>query len=463
MTRTRKPHSKVKPPLRPSKASRAGFRSFFSDCLCSGKELARLCRSQPRPSPAGRRPKLSLPQLLLALVFHTTMTANSFAQNLYLILGRVLSDAALSERRATLSWDILSALLARALRPLATRKRHPQAFYRRWRLTALDATQFSLLNTQSLLQAFVKKKTRKGRAAFPKFSVSVLLEIGLHQPLAAAIGRKGESEWPLSVRLLSVLPRGCLLLGDRLYGCAAFAAQALDQCLSRGCDFLFRARLGLKAVQVRRLTDGSRIVRLAVRHTKSRKILRYIELREILVVVSRPGFKSHRVRLWTSILDPAKAPAQELVRLYAQRWEQELYFRQMKLELHRSNLLHCQTPETVAQEVAALILATSLLAHQRAHVADPDHPALRVSFLKTLELLRPLWIVIALAGDILTEDQKRLLHARVQRFLRSQLTPPRRSRSCQRKVRQPVTKWPRLLDLSYEEGGLRFKVLRNYP
>lgn len=315
MPRTRKPIPSKNDLARPSKTARTGFRSFFYDCLCARKDLERLCRSQPKHSPAGRPPKLPLPHLLLALVFHAAMTANSLAENLYLLLGLAMSDAALSERRATLPWDIVHGLLTRALRPLATRKRHPQAFYRRWRLTALDATQFSLLNTPLLLKRFRKKKTRKGKAAFPKLSVSVLLEIGLHQPLAAAIGRKGESEWPLSVRLLSLLPRGCLLLGDRLYGCAAFVAQALDQCVARGSDFLFRARLGLKALPVRRLTDGSRIVRLAVRKPKSGRILRHIEVREILVVVSRPGFKSHKVRLWTSILDPASAPAEELVRL----------------------------------------------------------------------------------------------------------------------------------------------------
>ena len=58
----------------------------------------------------------------------------------------------------------------------------------------------------------------------------VLLELGLHNPLAAAIGRQGESEWQLAGRLLARLPARALLLADRLHGCAAFAAEALAAC-----------------------------------------------------------------------------------------------------------------------------------------------------------------------------------------------------------------------------------------
>lgn len=37
-------------------------------------------------------------------------------------------------------------------------------------------------------------------------AVNVLLELGLHNPLAAGIGRQGESEWALARRVLSQLP-----------------------------------------------------------------------------------------------------------------------------------------------------------------------------------------------------------------------------------------------------------------
>ena len=64
------------------------------------------------------------------------------------------------------------------------------------------------------------------RAAFAKITTGVLLELGLHNPLAAAIGRSGQSEWALALELLAQVPKQALLLADRLHGCAAFVAAA---------------------------------------------------------------------------------------------------------------------------------------------------------------------------------------------------------------------------------------------
>ncbi|MCL5098623.1 MAG: OprO/OprP family phosphate-selective porin, partial [Candidatus Omnitrophica bacterium] len=57
----------------------------------------------------------------------------------------------------------------------------------------------------------------------------------------------GQSEWQLSVQLLCQLAKGCLLLADRLYGCAAFAALALDRCQQVQSHFLIRVRSNIKA------------------------------------------------------------------------------------------------------------------------------------------------------------------------------------------------------------------------
>ena len=129
---------------------------------------------------------------------------------------------------------------------------------------------------------------------------------------------------------------------------------------------------------------------LAVREKGSaHRIQRHLRLREIRVRVHRRGFRSQLLRLWTSILNERHAPALELARLYAQRWEHELYYRQLKLELRRSDRLQSQTLETAAQEIAAWILSSALIARERARAAGAGIPVLRVSFVKLLELLRP--------------------------------------------------------------------------
>ena len=65
---------------------------------------------------------------------------------------------------------------------------------------ALDGTQFSVSNTPQVLCQIVKATSRRAQAAFGKITACVLLEVGLHNPLAAAIGHSGQSEWQLSVQ-----------------------------------------------------------------------------------------------------------------------------------------------------------------------------------------------------------------------------------------------------------------------
>ena len=152
----------------------------------------------------------------------------------------------------------------------------------------------------------------------------MLLEVGLHNPVAAAIGYQGQSEWELTLSLLARLPKQALLLADRLYGCGAFAWQAWQACQRVGSHFLIRARQNLQAQLVRRLKDGSRWVRVPVRQKgKPRVILHWLTLRKIRVRVGRKGFRSCELRLWTTLPEPKTAPALELVELYTKRWEHE--------------------------------------------------------------------------------------------------------------------------------------------
>ena len=198
------------------------------------------------PRRRGRKPRVPITQLLPALTFHVMQDAGTLADHLFQLFREPLADSSWSDRRLRLPWEIFADLMRRALRPRATLRQHRDAFWRGWRLVALDGTQFSLINTPQITATFEKAQTRRGQAAFAKVTTAVLLELGLHNPLAAAIGRKGESEWAMAQRLLAQLPKRALLLGDRLYGVAAFAVHALAACDRVGSQVLLRASRSTK-------------------------------------------------------------------------------------------------------------------------------------------------------------------------------------------------------------------------
>lgn len=412
------------------------------------------------PPRRGAKPRVPLSRLLPALVFHFFSTAGSLSEHFSRLFGEHYADSSIADRRARLPWEVMAQLLRRMLGSRAQESPHPEAFWRGWRLVALDGIQFSLTNTPQIKASAKKAKSRRGKAAFAKIATSVLLEIGLHNPLATAIGRQGESEWALSRQLLSSLPKGALLLGDRLYGCAAFVIETLKACAIQDGCFLFRVRTNIKAQELKRHRDGSRLVRVPVRAQKSSKILEHIEVREIRAHVERKGFRSQQLRFWTNLLNDRQAPARELVQLYAKRWEHELYYRELKGALQKGDVLHSHTLETAGQEIAAMVLASALVAAERVRVAKGERPVLGVSFVKVLALLRPLWLVLELCGDLLTEKQREAVAERFYQQMEACVVPQRRQRSCPRAVRQPIKKWPRLQKNESTTGPFQIHIIR---
>ncbi len=414
----------------------------------------------PVPHRRGRKPRVPVNQLLQALTFHVMQGAGTLAEHFFELFQEPLANSSWSDRRIRLPWEIFADLMRRALRPVATRRRQREAFWRGWRLTALDGTQYSVTNTPQITATTTKAASRRGRAAFAKITVSVLLELGLHNPLAAGIGRQGESEWELARRMLAQLPKRVLLLGDRLYGVPAFIIHAWAACQRVSSHFVFRVPRHLTAQTLRRLPDGSRRIRVAVREkNRLSRTQPWLELREIRVHVGRQGVRPQELRLWTSLLSHRTAPALELAQLYAARWEHELYFREAKRVLRQTDVLQSHTVVTAAQEIAAIVLATALLARERARAAAGQVPALRVKFGVVLAVVRSMWFFLGPCEDLLTERLKDRIVQRGDALMRRCITAKRRSRTNPRAVRQPVRKWPRLMETHSVEGPLHFKIV----
>src|ERR1700730_9890432 len=104
----------------------------------------------------GRPPRVPLTQLLPTLTWHVMQDTGTLAEHLFQLFRESLADSSWSDRRLRLPWEIFAELMRRALRPRATARRHCAAFWRGWRLVALDGTQFSLLNTPQITHALGK-------------------------------------------------------------------------------------------------------------------------------------------------------------------------------------------------------------------------------------------------------------------------------------------------------------------
>jgi hypothetical protein len=103
---------------------------------------------------------VSLHDLLAALTYHVLQGTGTLAEHFTQLFGTTWADSSWSDRRQRLPWEIFTELMQRVLRPRATH-RQADAFWRGWRLVALDGTQFSLANTPQVRA--VRPKARSAR------------------------------------------------------------------------------------------------------------------------------------------------------------------------------------------------------------------------------------------------------------------------------------------------------------
>jgi hypothetical protein len=399
----------------------------------------------------GGTPKLSPWQWIMARVYHELARSGTFSANVKTITRVVISDSALSQRALSIGWKLIDEILPAVLRPLADLARHPGAFYRGFRLVAFDGTRFNLRNTEAINAEAIKNRCSKGSGvpAFAHLLGVVLVELGLHQPLAAAFGWQGEGELTLARKILArqSLPDRCLILADRLFGIPSLMWELMPMLEKSAAAVLFRVRSNLKVTRIRQLTDGSWLVSIPVIKPGTRLKIGTLLLREIHAEIHyEGGAKPLALRLWTSLLDEKEHPATDLVELYASRWEEELFFRELKSHLHgRDNLLDAQTPETAAQEALAMLLAASLVAMQRDAVAErAGVEILRISFAKVLHKTAALCELLAVGGDLIGPEALTQWIERILDDLQtSALIQKRKPRSCPRTLRQPTKDWPK--------------------
>ena len=432
----------------PSQFHGGNFQSQFDRLMCP-RRMDKIIQDF---GPAKRRPpQLALDQLISSLVFHVLQDSGTFAVNVKQLTGQPISDSALSQRRATIPLMVFEEIMDGALSAKADPTQHPGAFYQGRRLLGIDGSQFSVSNTPQNKQTFIKAASRRMKAAFGKVGVSVLTELGLHNPVAATVGAAGMSEQELSGPLLGKLPPGSLLLGDRAYGLGCWVKRIQEMYPAGDRDFLLRVKSTCKTKVLEVFPDGSAWVEIEVAGER-------LQLRELRGRVRRPGGKWSEVRLWTSLRDWQKCPAGELLALYGRRWEQELFYKELKVDMRSAELLQSHTEVTAAQEIAALLLAHAILVEQRMAAAEGEVDVLRISFRKTRHYLEPLWLILQCSAGLLSQRQVHELTRRVMVQIAEGALPPRRKRSCPRAVRKPIGSWPRLVRNTYQKGETEWTV-----
>lgn len=296
---------------------------------------------------------------------------------------QVPTTAAITRARAKLGPEPLRALFAAVCQPLAA-VGDVGAYYQSWRLVAVDGTTFDVPDTAANAGFFGRPGSSRGagKGAFPQVRVAALGECGTHAVFAAELGPLAVHETELARRLFTHLRAGMLMIADR--GFAGF--DLWRAAAASGADLLWRVKNSAVLPVAEQLADGSYLSRIYAARDKRR----HADPITVRVIEYTLAGSATVYRLITTITGPEQAPATDLAALYAQRWELETSFDELKTHQGAPRMvLRSQTPGGVEQEVYGFLLvhyAIRTLMHQAAAGAglDPD----RLSFTRTLRLVR---------------------------------------------------------------------------
>ena len=302
---------------------------------------------------------------------------------------RLPSKSAIFQARRRLGPEPMAALFARVARPIGT-----DATAGVWlagrRMVAVDGTCLDVADTVENAEFFGRPGVSKGeRAAFPQTRIVALAECGTHAIFAAEIGKYSQSEATLTGPLLDRLEPGMLLMADRGY----FSYALWRTAIATGADLLWRVspdRSGPKPAHVGDLPDGSWLAHLRRSTPASARNEDPMLVRVVDYAIDDGGENPTTYRLLTTLLDPAEATATDLAAAYAQRWEIESTFDELKTHQRGPRtVLRSKSPDLVLQEIWGHLCChyaiRSLMAQAAAHSGhDPD----RVSFVAALRITR---------------------------------------------------------------------------
>lgn len=297
--------------------------------------------------------------------------------------GKTAGAPAISQARTRLGVEPLSQLYEQMVQPVATQKTEG-AFYRKWLLVAMDGFTLEVPDTEANRGAFSRPESPSGgESAYPRIRGVGLVEVGTHVLFGAALDSYAVGEITLARQVVPRLKKDMLCLADRYFP----GYQLWKQATGTGADLVWRVREKIRFEVEQRLPDGSWISRFRPNREKGTPPGEPIPVR---VIEYRIAGKKDTIRIVTSILDWQAAPADELAKLYHERWEFETALGEFKTHLRGARtVLRSQTPELVRQEVYGILLAHFALRglmHQAALRGgrDPD----RVSFTHTVNVVR---------------------------------------------------------------------------
>jgi hypothetical protein len=303
--------------------------------------------------------------------------------------GKPPSDSALTQARDRLGLEPVRLLFDRSAETFF--REAPGRYLADRRLVSLDGVVGHTPDSDENRKHFGSQPCDRGpTGAYPMLRAVVLVDVGSRMVVGVRYGPYATSEMTLAREMLPQMPAQAIVCMDRNFPSFSFLWALHEQ----KTDFIVRVKQRMTGKTIRRLGPHDRLIRVRLRGVRGRQpdLPETWTLRE---VTFRPRRGYEAIRVYTSLRDPVEAPAGDVARAYAARWEEEVAFDEIKTHLldrttvNRPVLFRGQTPMRVEQELYATFIAYNairMLLSKAAGIVGttPD----RLSFTVGLERIR---------------------------------------------------------------------------
>lgn len=308
-----------------------------------------------------RLPAAQVVWLVIGMALFRNKAITEVASSLDLALptpngGPTAARSAVSKARGRLGEEPLAWLFTRCADEWA----HTGAERDRWRglsLYGVDGTTLRVPDSDENREHFgLASGGKRGTSGYPLVRLVAVMALRSHLIASVAFGPYKDGEYTYAADLWDTMPTSSLTLIDKNFLSAALLLSL--QKAGNNRHWLLPAKSTTKSRRLKRLGKGDELVEMTVSSEARRKhpwLPRVWTARAIRY--QRKGFQPRT--LLTSLIDPERYPADEIVELYHERWEIELGYGEIKTDMLDATKrpLRSKTRERVGQEIWGILIA----------------------------------------------------------------------------------------------------------
>ena len=271
------------------------------------------------------------------------------------------------------------------------------------RVVVVDGTGLTMPDTPKNQKEFPQQKHQKIGCGFPQARALACFNLHSGALLSHELGNKKSHELILLRKQMGTFKKGDVFLGDKgfcnYHDISNFKENDVDSVITHA-----KREPKTTATAYKVLGENDLLIKwkkpsyrkkLAYSKKKWEEMPNELVLRQIKVIVDKPGFRVSSFYIVTTLTDSEIYSAKSIADLYFQRWDVELFFRDIKTTMGM-DILRCLTPEMVKKEILMHLIVYNCIRLLMLEASEKTSSPVRlISFKASVQALRQWQSILA--------------------------------------------------------------------